>query len=813
MRKIYLLLFVVLLAMPASATVRYVDASRPDNAGDGLTWAAAHKYLQTALAAAVDGDQIWVAQGTYKPTTSTTDRNATFVMKEGVAIYGGFTSGQMNLNDRNTDPATNGTVLSSDIDGDGTARNNSFHIVYNDSNALTLRAVLDGFTIRGGNTYQYPSSPLSEGSAIYNNSSSPLIANCLFSFNASSGAPGAIYSKNSSLHLSKCTFQNNASGNTQGGAIGHDGGSPKITDCNFKGNIASSFDGGAISFLNTGPQTEISNSTFEGNASFYAGGAIFKEGGSLLLKNCLFQSNTNIFNRTLISGGAINNSGSLRIESCQFINNNTQGPGGAIASGEIEIKNSKFTGNSGSVGGALAIGANSQVTNCLFQNNSAGFGGAVSGGNNSQFINCSFLENSASGIASIPDPQPQKGGAALYSAGRGSIQLTNCIFWNNRGSDTFNHQSADSPFVASYSLLDASATNYVNGGNNIVMNIVTLPSPFISDSDARLRPGSLAIDAGLNSANSTTTDLGGNDRIVNGTIDMGAYEFGSNSGSLVITGVSGVNCQELSETARQLTFTPTYSGTDGSPITFSVYGELAETTTPGPYSLRLYKDNPSIILNAKQSNGDQSSYRYDWLAVCGTPPPPPPPTGAFAITGVSGVECQTLSSTARQLTFTPTYSGTDGSPITFSVYGELAETTAPGPYSLRLYKDNPVITLTANQGTGSQFSFRYDWLAACNASAVRLAAYAEPGAELQVKILGNPVNDGMVKLEVRGAQGQPLALQLMDKNGRLITEHQVEQAGVVENHSLELGQQATGLLLLRVNTPSQNQTVKILHVR
>ncbi len=71
MRKIYLVLLMTLLAMPVSATVRYVNASRPDNAGNGLTWATAYKDLQTALAAAVDGDQIWVALGTYKPTTST----------------------------------------------------------------------------------------------------------------------------------------------------------------------------------------------------------------------------------------------------------------------------------------------------------------------------------------------------------------------------------------------------------------------------------------------------------------------------------------------------------------------------------------------------------------------------------------------------------------------------------------------------------------------------------------------------------------------------------------------------------------------
>ena len=41
-----------------------------DNAsagGDGSSWATAHKYLQDALAIALSGDEIWVAEGVYKP--------------------------------------------------------------------------------------------------------------------------------------------------------------------------------------------------------------------------------------------------------------------------------------------------------------------------------------------------------------------------------------------------------------------------------------------------------------------------------------------------------------------------------------------------------------------------------------------------------------------------------------------------------------------------------------------------------------------------------------------------------------------------
>ena len=55
-----------------------------------------------------------------------------------------------------------------------------------------------------------------------------------------------------------------------------------------------------------------------------------------------------------------------------------------------------------------------------------------------------------------------------------------------------------------------------------------------------------------------------------------------------------------------------------------------------------------------------------------------------------------------------------GQPIAFEVVNELAPTTDPAPYSLTLYRDNPVITLRATQtGSLGPVTFSYNWLAAC----------------------------------------------------------------------------------------------------
>jgi hypothetical protein len=66
--------------------------------GDGSSWSSAYGSLQDALDSAEPNDSIWVAEGTYKPTKLYDPcdvRTATFQMKNGVGIYGGFYTGPL----------------------------------------------------------------------------------------------------------------------------------------------------------------------------------------------------------------------------------------------------------------------------------------------------------------------------------------------------------------------------------------------------------------------------------------------------------------------------------------------------------------------------------------------------------------------------------------------------------------------------------------------------------------------------------------------------------------------------------------------
>jgi hypothetical protein len=77
----------------AADGIIYVDADAPGPTHDGSTWDFAYTDLQDALADADPGQQIWVAEGTYKPSVEyggSGDRYRSFQLKNGVALYGGF---------------------------------------------------------------------------------------------------------------------------------------------------------------------------------------------------------------------------------------------------------------------------------------------------------------------------------------------------------------------------------------------------------------------------------------------------------------------------------------------------------------------------------------------------------------------------------------------------------------------------------------------------------------------------------------------------------------------------------------------------
>ena len=160
----------------AAGSVIYVDASATGD-NNGTSWEHAFTDLQDALSETERDMEIWVAEGIYKPTTGT-DRTATFQLKSGVALYGGFAGTETSVQQRNWE--SNITILSGDIGVLVDNSDNSYHVVT--SSGTDTTAILDGFTISGGNADG--SYPHNAGGGMRNDDGSPMLRNVTFRDNS-----------------------------------------------------------------------------------------------------------------------------------------------------------------------------------------------------------------------------------------------------------------------------------------------------------------------------------------------------------------------------------------------------------------------------------------------------------------------------------------------------------------------------------------------------------------------------------------------------------------------------------------------------
>ena len=250
------------------------------------------------------------------------------------------------------------------------------------------------------------------------------------------------------------------------------------------------------------------------------------------LTNCSFNNNSANNGGAIYNGSTFNNSGisSPILTNCSFSNNSAINDGGAITN---------YTNGSTS---SLIL------TNCSFSKNTASNGGgiynyAINNGNASpNLTNCSFSFNSAN----------NKGGGVYNNVpndnATSSPKIRNCIFWGNSGSGRPFSNTNATPDIA-YSLIEETDENTITTGDDytgtrVGLGMIYAQDPLFVDAsngDLNLQENSLAIDAGSNGEvpGGTTSDLAGNDRIFNGTVDMGAYEFnptgngGGNSSNII----------------------------------------------------------------------------------------------------------------------------------------------------------------------------------------------------------------------------------------------------------------------------------------
>jgi hypothetical protein len=504
---------VSLVVLGATATAAggtiYVDVDA-GGANNGSSWTDAYRYVQDGLAAAWSGDEIRVARGRYVPDQNSAnpsgsgDRGATFQLKNGVAVTGGYAGVGETYPDAR-DIAAYETVLSGDLNVDDApdfANNgeNSYHVVTGSGTDAT--AVLDGFIITAGNADS--SWPNGSGGGIYNNYGSPTLANC--------------------------TFINNSA--REGGGMCNDHSSPMMLNCMFIGNYSSQFSGGGVSNYYGNPV--LTNCTFSGNSTDRNGGGMSNShGGSPTLTNCTFSGNS------ATDAGGVRMSGNSTLTNCTFISNSADNYGGGmtISEGNPTLTNCRFTNNSAFKGGGIITYAGYPtpiLTNCIFNANSAitDGGGFYYGHSEPTLTNCTFVANSAGG----------DGGGICSFGSENILTVTNCILWSNtadEGPQIALKSILESTVIIDYSCveggeLDVYTENDPNldwdENSNIDADPCFVPGRlgdyYLSQTAAGQETNSLCVDAGSDTAANLGVDIftTRTDQVVDaGTVDMGYH--------------------------------------------------------------------------------------------------------------------------------------------------------------------------------------------------------------------------------------------------------------------------------------------------
>ena len=308
--------------VPFDSTI-YVDSSATTGLNDGSSWMNAYVDLQDALSAAQQYDTIkciWVAAGTYYPT-SDTNRDTSFVIRDSLKVFGGFnpSTGIDVFEER--DWTVYETILCGDIGTLNDTSDNVYHVVK--MSYVSSETRLDGFTIEQGNGND-PAGDNDSGGGLLNNGSgagnrsNPHIAHSTFRNNYVTDNGGAIWNNGfqgeASPIITDCIFENNYAGD-DGGAIDNNGAnggisSPKINRCIFRGNRADRYGGAVYNYGSSGISSpSISNSLFSGNVAYDNGGALNNNGASggisaPIILNCTFSGN-----RAINFGGAIRSFG------------------------------------------------------------------------------------------------------------------------------------------------------------------------------------------------------------------------------------------------------------------------------------------------------------------------------------------------------------------------------------------------------------------------------------------------------------------------------------------------------------------------
>jgi hypothetical protein len=354
------------------------------------------------------------------------------------------------------------------------------------------------------------------------------VGNSTLAGNSTGGNGGGIANSGGTVTVSTSTLSGNSAAGDGGGGI-YNVGTVTVSTSTLSGNSATGgsgvtlFSGGGI--YNVGTVT-VSNSTLSGNSATGGSGGGISNRGTLTVSTSTLSGNsaTGGSGVTLVSGGGIYNVGTVTVSNSTLSGNSAVFGGGIENSGAVTVSNSTLSGNSAlEEGGGIDIFLVGTVTvgnSTLSGNSSAGYGGGIYNADTVTVGNSTLSGNSSG-----------QGGGGIYNGWK--VTVGNTVLAGNTdflgGPDLFGSVTSQG-----HNLIGN--ISGVSGGSgwatSDLQNFDPLLGPLQNNGGPTqtmaLLPGSRAIDAGDNNlvpAGVTTDQRGpGFNRIVDGTVDIGAFE-------------------------------------------------------------------------------------------------------------------------------------------------------------------------------------------------------------------------------------------------------------------------------------------------